>query len=165
MRTIRAPFLALLLLAGSGYAFAAQVVPADDWRNSCPLVCEDYDAFIVTHEPGPSDYDGSTWSVDRIYFARAGRIIADRHLTEDMRLHVDGTKWVLTWFDYGAHRRITATVILEIDVQENIEENNPNWWGAARRMSDLLPVPEPEARRGSQVGLKLRLWVVESSCT
>lgn len=140
------PKFAACLLLATLFAAVPCAAEVDEWRNSCPLVCEDYDGLVITHQYSTSEYDTSTYWVRKVYFVRKARIIADRHLSDGMQVSVDGDRFVLTWFDFGCHRRVTARFIIEAVVEADIEgdTNGQAWFAQGRRMTDLVPPPDPD---------------------
>lgn len=128
--------LLVLAIALPLQAFAAGVQP---------LVIERYDAIAFVQEAT----DQRNWEVHRVYFIRAGRVIADRIVVEDMLLGVRPGCFSLSWSDYGSCQRVIYapslfTMRIEHAADYDSRGEGSPWWGMGRRMTDLEAPPEDE---------------------
>ncbi len=123
----------IAVIALLAYMMAERYANADECEKPLPLVCEVYDgiAAVSVQESG--------YSTHMIYFCRAGKIIAERCPSDDMRITQDSGAWFLQWRDYHhvpCERIIRFTWFVEIEVVGDCAENL-SWWDARRVATEL----------------------------
>lgn len=112
-----------------GAFFALLLLCCDEPK---PTVVEAYDTVAIVHA---EQYDSQ-----RVFFIRAGKVIADRFLADDMHVTAQGPEFVLEWEDRTCHRRIHFRAVILTHISHHADDSG-EWWAQQRRMTDLKEPP------------------------
>lgn len=115
------------------------ILSSDYESDAPPLVEETYDSLWIIHEIN------ERYEITRVYFIRDGKALAERLVTDEMSVQIDGINFRLEWVDYWqATRVVSAPCIHERYVETEAAENDTGpWWAMGRRMTDLAAPETP----------------------
>lgn len=125
---IRGLLLAVVAML-AGFASADEPTP-----RPTPFIEGEYDALVIV--------ETADATFRRIYFVRAGRVVASRVLDDTMVWSIRGDGFCLTWSDYGEYDRAIWFRSLVVTDWECESPDDAPWWAMNRRMTDLEILPK-----------------------
>ena len=102
-----------------------------------PVVIEHYDEIMLATPENPH------YSI-QVWFIRDGRVIAARHLSDEMLFVGSGDGFSLSFHDYWRCDRYITCGKLSIQPTVLMDEGSMEWWAGARVMTDLKEPPAEE---------------------